>query len=394
MTSLRSLTLSAAALLAALPAWADDGSRPLGLDQGSASSTFDGPLTLVARKSKPVKHSQKVKHAQKHVQPEPEPEPDLVLEGDHGWDGDCWDGACCGPEFWEHRTGLFGEYLLMRATGNDMAHGFQRNGTVPVGHVGVLDQEHESGFRVGFGWAMDPCSSVGVAFTRVDSHATDFLDSPNVNGGETASLVLHPGFVNAGTNAAFLDAEHDIDMQTIDVDYRRVFSGSHDHVLNYAVGVRYGNLEQNFAQIGTFAQPTGDIFTFSDIDFDGVGLRVGLDGRRRVRGCWSAYGKIFLSMLFGDVQTEFANINVTTETVLAQVDWQDTRLVPVLDYEVGVSWTSCSDRWVLSVGYLTSIWFNAVTTPEFIKAVQADSYVDLGDTINFDGFTARVEFRF
>jgi hypothetical protein len=38
-----------------------------------------------------------------------------------------------------------------------------------------------------------------------------------------------------------------------------------------------------------------------------------------------------------------------------------------------------------------SHWMNAVTTPEFIDAVQADNYTDVEDTITFDGVVTRVE---
>ena len=66
----------------------------------------------------------------------------------------------------------------------------------------------------------------------------------------------------------------------------------------------------------------------------------------------------------------------------------------ILDYEVGLAWTSCSQKWRISSGYTAAFWFNTVTTPVFINAVKADNYVDIGDTLAFDGLTARIERRF
>jgi len=40
-----------------------------------------------------------------------------------------------------------------------------------------------------------------------------------------------------------------------------------------------------------------------------------------------------------------------------------------------------------------SHWFNIVSTPVFVDAVQADNYVDVDDTISFDGLVGRAEVR-
>jgi hypothetical protein len=85
--------------------------------------------------------------------------------------------------------------------------------------------------------------------------------------------------------------------------------------------------------------------------------------------------------------------NDTTDAVLAEVFWNDDRIVPMLDYELGVAWNSPSGHCRLAAGYMASFWFDAVTTPVFVDAVQADNYVDVGDSIAFDGLVGRVEFR-
>ena len=86
--------------------------------------------------------------------------------------------------------------------------------------------------------------------------------------------------------------------------------------------------------------------------------------------------------------------NASTATTLARAELKDDRFVTVLDYELGLAWTSCNRCWRVTGGYLASHWFNAITTPVFIDAVQADNYVDIGDTLSFDGLTVRVERRF
>ena len=74
--------------------------------------------------------------------------------------------------------------------------------------------------------------------------------------------------------------------------------------------------------------------------------------------------------------------------------WQAGRVVPVLDLELGAGWTSPGGCLRLSAGYLVSAWFNTVTTEDFIRAVQANDFVDLGDNLTFDGLRANAEWRF
>jgi hypothetical protein len=76
---------------------------------------------------------------------------------------------------------------------------------------------------------------------------------------------------------------------------------------------------------------------------------------------------------------------------LVVVNWDDDRIVPMLDYELGVAWTNPQGNLRLSAGYMMSHWFNIVSTPVFVEAVQSDSYVNVNDTISFDGLVGRAE---
>ena len=45
-------------------------------------------------------------------------------------------------------------------------------------------------------------------------------------------------------------------------------------------------------------------------------------------------------------------------------------------------------------GYLTSFWFNAVDTAEWVRAVQTQNFTNVGNTIAFTGLSAHAEVRF
>ena len=85
--------------------------------------------------------------------------------------------------------------------------------------------------------------------------------------------------------------------------------------------------------------------------------------------------------------------NDTTDQTLAQSIWSDDRIVPMLEYELGVMWTGPQNHCRIALGYMASYWFNIVSTPVWVDAVQADNYVNVSDTIAFDGAVGRVEFR-
>jgi hypothetical protein len=294
---------------------------------------------------------------------------------------------------------VYGEYLYLLPTDADMAHAFQQNGvggpgTVPDGRVGVVQPDFTSAFRIGFGVALGPCASVGASYSRFDSHATDELAAPQGVGGNVQSLVLHPNSINAGSTSSLVNAALDIDYQTADLEYRRLISSNYKHGVNYGVGARYGKLEQEFLQVGDFAPPTGRIQTTTDIKFEGVGLRAGLDGEHRL-GCtgFAGYGKLFMNVLFGEFRSAYTQLNTTTTVVQANSTWDDRRVLPVLEYEVGLSWTSRNGHWRTASGYYTAFWYNTVTTGQFVQAVQNADFVDVGETLAFNGFVTRIEFR-
>ncbi len=312
---------------------------------------------------------------------------------------DCCETGCsdCQPCPWEHRNSVWGEFLYLHATNVDMAHAQQQNGvggagTTPFGRIGTVDPNYQPGFRIGGNWALDSCSSIVGSYTFYESQAIDTV-VPGA-GGSVGSLVHHPGAAITAS-AGPVNATYDIDFQLADLRYRRLLFGSDRKWVNYSIGALYGHLEQDFSQRGVFSGGSaGTLDTRTEIDFDGGGVKLGLDGERLI-GCrgFSVYGRASVSPIVGQFSSDYTLQNSTTSVLLANAAWKDDRFVTILDYEFGLAWTGPCNRWRLSTGYMASFWFNAVTTPSFIDAVQADNYVEVGDTISFDGLTARVERR-
>ena len=105
------------------------------------------------------------------------------------------------------------------------------------------------------------------------------------------------------------------------------------------------------------------------------------------------YGRGAASFVGGVFRSSYTQDDLLGTRVV-DTAWTAGRLVTMLDLEVGVGWVSPADRFRCSVGYMVSGWYNVVKTDEWIGAVQRNNFVGLGDTLSFDGLTARAELRF
>ncbi len=321
-----------------------------------------------------------------------------------GGSGCCKQKCCLTPctDFFRQRCFVFGDFLYLKAFGPDLVHATQQNaapagqGTVPYGNAQNLMQPWQPAFRVGGGYAFNNCSSISVSYMQFFSNVSDTLDLPTTtNFGSVVSSVLAPGTVNSGTTFSRISAVSSVNFRVADLMYNRLIFGTPTAYLNWSAGVRYGHLHQNFEQDAQFAQPNNPQFTTSSINFDGVGPRVGLDGRRRL-GCggFSAYGQGSITTLFGETVTGYSQTDTLTTALLASSNMQSFRVLPLLDCELGLSWTSCGGHLRVGGGYYTAFWFNAITTPQYISAVQNNHFISMGDTVTFTGAVVHAEARF
>ena len=310
--------------------------------------------------------------------------------------------AVCCPPFWTHRTGVFGEYLLLRPRDAYVPYAVPINGPilpppvnpVQVGPVANADPDFSSGFRAGASWAMDECTSLVATYSYFDSHTNNEIvgNAPTV----IRSLVAHPGTLNAG--ADFLSAEADLNIrfQTVDFDYRTLWWLSDWGVSNWFVGARYAKLEQDFDSL--FSQ-TGTVdFVNTAIDFEGVGLRLGIDAERHNCHGFLLYGRTALSLIGGEYRSDFLQ-GSDAAGVQVNTNFKAGRLMPIYDLELGAGWQSPCGHFRFTTGYVVNVWFSALTTDSWIRSVHQNQFVGQSDaisydTLTFDGLTARAEYRF
>lgn len=347
------------------------------------------------------------------IEPPPDPgswvhdasEPFGATGGSCGLDGTgcggegCGDCSCCEPctPPWMHLCSVYGDFLYLRPRSAEVDFAVPIDGPIvqpptgnpiQVGRTTNVDPGYEPGFRVGFWSALSPCSSIGGSYTRFESNTFNSVstDAPDV----LRSLVSHPSSQSAATDFLSANAGYSLDFDFADADFRRIFLHGDTWAINYLLGGRYARLSEDF-EAHFFNNGTESVQNC--IDFDGGGIRFGLDGQRFAANCGlMAYCRGTASFVAGEFRAHYFQ-GQSFDPSVVDTSWKAGRIVPILDLEIGAGWTSPKQHVRLSAGYMVSSWFNTVKVQDFINAVQNNNFNELSNALTFDGLTARAEFR-
>ncbi len=304
---------------------------------------------------------------------------------------------CPCPCIWQHCTSIRASALYMRPRDADIAYAVPIDGPISalldnpiqIGPVGVVDPDYETGFDVGVSWAVNCLTSITADYRYLESTTSGQIatDAPFV----IRSLVAHPSTTTAAADFLVARADAYLKMQVIDLGIRHLFVGGDVFAVNYFVGGRAGRIEQTFDSL---FENNGTERVSTDFDFDGAGLRLGLEAERySCHSCLRGYGRAHASFLAGRFEGRYLQQQSFDPTVV-DTGWEAGRVVPILDLELGVGWTSKSGCFKINVGYMFSSWFNMVKTEDFINAVHVNDFNDLDNVLSFDGLVGQAELRF
>jgi hypothetical protein len=289
---------------------------------------------------------------------------------------------------------IYADFLFLQARGVNVAYAQPRDGldpatSVPVGTTGVVSPDYRPAYRVGGAIALDDCSSIVGGFTSFESRTSNQVatNAPF----SLHSLVTHPATQSAASNSLEASADYDIRFRFGDFGYRALLRGGPRWAINYEIGARYAHLDQQLLAEQPISQ--GNTSVQTQISFDGGGPRLGLDIERySQRTGLFAYSKGYANFIAGRFHANYLQQN-TFALTQAQTDWKDDRLLSILEYELGIGWTSPHGRLRLTGGYYVAGWFNTLTTPSWISAVQQTNFNGVSDTLSFDGLVTRAEWR-
>lgn len=260
---------------------------------------------------------------------------------------------------------------------------------IQIGPTATVDPGFQPAFAAGGAFALTETSSLRAKYSRFEQTTTDStsIAPPDV----LRSLVTHPLGMNAATDVLDAAASYQLKFDMIDADYAGALVDQPKYIVNYFGGGRYLRFTQDFdstfSTIGTTAVNT-------DIDFNGGGIRLGLEGERHhcPTGCL-VFARAASSFVVGEFAAAYTQTDAAGVPVVAS-SFDAARIVPMLDLEIGAGWMSPNGHVRLTAGYLISAWFNMVTTPEYIQAVQTNDFDGLSDTLTFDGLAARATVQF
>lgn len=314
--------------------------------------------------------------------------------------GDCGKGGCTSKKGWCHRINVFGEFLYMRPRDAEVAYAVPIDGNItdpsdPVfqlGQVQVVDPDYQPGFRFGAGFMCDECSQIVVSYTQLDADANDDLVLPGGLGLPLARSLVSPLPITAAVDALDAEAHLLVQFKLLDVDYKSLVAYCDDYRVAYVIGARYAKLNQEF---NALFETNGFDTVETDVEFEGVGLKAGLEAERFGRNRqWFVYGKGDVALIGGESRATYAGSN-NADATLVDTSWKAGRLVTMTDLEVGLGWQNHCGNLRLSAGYMYNMWFNVVRTNEWIDAVQQNNFTDRSDNfkgmMTFDGITLRAE---
>ena len=292
---------------------------------------------------------------------------------------------------------LWGEFLYLRPRNAEITYAVETNSAVSppvppvqVGRIGMVDQTHEPGFRAGLTYTLDETSSLSASWAMLETHRTDRIDRTNIINA-IESMSIHPTSPAASSSGTFATGSHDIDFDLVDIEYRGLLDATDLSEMNYVIGVRYVYLQQEFF---TSTDILGNQTVSTDIDFNGVGVRLGLEGERfRHKSRCFFYGKTYANFIAGESNAKFDQ-GQTFDASVVDTLWEAGRIISMYELELGLGHVSKSGCLSWNVGYSFSAWTNVVQTDEFINAVQTNNFLDLGDLLTFDGLVCRLEGRY
>ncbi len=261
---------------------------------------------------------------------------------------------------------------------------------IQVAPPGEILPTYTAGIRGSLMVALDDCNSLGCSYLHYEN---DVYDQISTDIYQIRSLVSQPSTwtSNAVSDWSTAAAQQHIILDVAEIDYKWLVFNDNCTTVSLVAAGRYGSLKQQFGVVFT-GNGEEDVNTY--LQFEGGGGRLGIECTEAGRLGFSFYGRGSASCLAGSFRSSYVQAEAFAGNVV-DTGYRDERLVPILDFEAGVSWTGPNNHVRLNCGFLVSSWFNVIKTTDLIQAVQQNNFGSLpSTTMTFDGLTASIELRF
>lgn len=350
-----------------------------------------------------------------------------IVDGGYIYDGSygpgpgngCCPPTCnpCGPAYSCGPCGDFffsAEALIFRACEDGLAYGTHTETilsttatTVPNevdSRVKNLHPNWNVGFRLGVGYVL-PCDCWGIAvnWTHFDSHTHHTFEESFVTPttGLTGGSFLTPAFgrtdfnVSDDTGIDETEARWKLHLDLVDVELGRPVCISQCLTLRPHIGIRAAWVKQSFdIEYDTISTDAiSSLLSEVDLkcDYEGVGLRGGLDTIWDLGCGMSLYGSAAASVLWGHFNVKSETFYNDPENLGAFFDVEQKDdfcgCRAVTDAAIGLRWRSCfcgdSVALTVNVGWEHHLFFNQNQFEDFVVLDDDSTFeADIGEIKN------------
>ncbi len=346
--------------------------------------------------------------------------------------GSCSGGCLGGGGGILSRPGQFfigADYLNVRSTFSESTAFVVTTGTrtavngvllQPTHTFHELEYDYESSYRIFGGYRLCECGGeVRFAFTNFDNisgTAASPQANPGVNPGDNVVEIIHPGEAAVTQLGGQVFVNSNVDAKSYDLGFAKTIPlgspassgcGCDDNCcdsccgwcpawdIKWYAGIRFA--EVNWDRNVTNTLTTGD-FRTTTMDFEGGGIRTGLEGTRYIgrQQRFAVFAKGDISLLLGTVNIEAiegTNPAGVPPSVNRTTRFSSNQIIPVLDIEAGGTFF-VTDRLTVAAGYLFSAWHDLGMRDTFDVLNGQTPTFDDANILGFDGYFVRTEFAF
>jgi len=257
---------------------------------------------------------------------------------------------------------------------------FEDGGLGP-GKMHFMDYDWDSGFRIIAGWRFG-CDGwdARAIYTYIHSKASGSATANDITGSGVQLLeatLLSADVASNAQNAEEASARNCLEYDVLDVLLSRPFCISETLIARPYLGVRAVWMHQSLRakyQGGEIQSPTSSPVFISDdprevkfnSDWEGAGLRAGVETSIRLCGCFSLYGDISGSILAGrncshNKQTGFeSGGGASDKQIILDIKEKECTALPGYQIGAGINWETewCDTCIVLNLGYEMTQWLH------------------------------------
>lgn len=289
-----------------------------------------------------------------------------------------------------------GLYYAQGGSSNSLTDTVPPDGTINFdGHLQKVKPAWTPGFRIGFGGNMEYDEwDLFLNWTWFSSAARDSSK------GLLLTLWGHPDIDQPGSNAngaLFARGKWNLHLNLLDLEMGRSFWVGKHLSLRPFFGARGAWIDQDFKiryQYTTTPITKGRLKM--DSDFEGGGVRGGVDARFAVLNGWSFYGLAAASMLYGFFNCDFRETWVSRKIAGTRDGFHQA--VSSLQMALGVRWDTYVHRdryhFGLYAGWEQNIWYGINKMNHYFNRLSEGNLQQLNGDLSLQGGTFGVRFDF